>query len=187
MLKGKIFSIFTLCVILLLSFSSDSFAQKAHEFVGVKTCGMCHKKAEDGEQLKIWEKSAHANAYKTLTTAKAEEVAKKAGIKGKASEAKECLMCHATAYDVDKKLIGKKFKLEEGIQCESCHGAGSDYKKKKVMQDHAKAVATGMTEYKDDAAIEKQCITCHNEKSPTFKKFDFAKRWAEIKHPTPKK
>ena len=37
-----------------------------------------------------------------------------------------------------------------------------------------------------DAAIEKQCRSCHNEKSPTFKEFNFAERWAKIRHQLPK-
>ncbi len=55
------------------------------------------------------------------------------------------------------------------------------------MEDHAKSVAAGMTEYADEAAIEKQCITCHNEESPTYKEFDFKKMWAKIAHPVPSK
>ena len=55
------------------------------------------------------------------------------------------------------------------------------------MKDHAKAVAGGLVEYKNMKAIEKQCVTCHNKKSPTFKDFDFEKRWKEIAHNIPKK
>ena len=84
-------------------------------------------------------------------------------------------------------LLGKNFKVEEGVQCESCHGAGEKYKKKSIMKDHAKSVAAGLTEFKDKAPIEKLCVTCHNKKSPTFKDFDFEKRWAEIAHNIPKK
>lgn len=187
MLKGKLLSILGLCIILLLSFSSEAFAQKQHKFVGVKTCGMCHKKAEDGEQLKKWKNGPHAKAYETLKGEKAAKVMKDKGLKGNAWEAKECLVCHASGYDVDKKLLGKKFKIEEGVQCETCHGAGEKYKSKKVMKDHAKSVAAGMVDFSAPGSIEKQCVTCHNEKSPTFKKFDFAKRWEEVKHPIPKK
>ncbi len=156
-----------------------------HKYIGVKKCSMCHKKDKTGNQLKIWKASNHANAFKTLQSAKAKEVAKAKGI-DKPEEAKECLVCHATAFDVDKKFHGKGFKVEEGIQCESCHGAGEKYKSMKTMKDHAKSVAAGMVEYKDEAAIEAQCKTCHNEKSPTFKAFDFKKRWAEIAHPKKK-
>ena len=33
---------------------------------------------------------------------------------------------------------------------------------------------------------KKNCVSCHNEKSPTFKGFDFEKYVAQIAHPTPK-
>lgn len=176
-------------ITLLFTFSnySNTFAGDGSKFEGVKTCGMCHKKAEVGEQLKIWQGSKHANAYKTLQSEESDKIAKEKGFSTKAVETPECLVCHATGYDVDASLIGKKYKVEEGVQCESCHGAGSKYKKKSIMKDHAKAVAGGLVEYKDKAAIEKQCITCHNEKSPTFKDFDFEKKWKEIAHDIPKK
>ena len=161
-------------------------AQDKNQYVGVKTCSMCHKKPEQGEQLKIWEGSAHANAYKTLQSDEANKIAADKGL-GKAVEAKECLVCHVTAFDADAALIGKRFKVEDGVQCETCHGAGSEYKSKKVMEDHAKSVAAGMTEYKNEKDIEKQCKTCHNDKSPTYKEFNFEEMWAKIKHPVPDK
>ncbi len=179
-------SISVLFTILLFSFSTI-LAQKAPTFIGVKKCGMCHKKDKSGAQLKIWKDSKHANAFKTLQTAEADKIVADKGLKTKAAETPECLACHATGYDLDAKMLGKNFKVEEGVQCESCHGAGNDYKSKKIMKDHAKSVAKGMVEYKDKKAIETQCVTCHNDKSPTFKEFDFEKRWAEIAHPVPKK
>ena len=172
--------IFSYLVVILVAFSYTVNAQ--NKFVGAKNCGMCHKKAEQGEQLKIWQGSAHASAFKTLQTAEADKIAG-----GKAAEDKKCLKCHTSGHDADASLFGKKFKVEDGVQCETCHGAGSKYKSKKVMKDHVKSVAAGMKEYKDEAAIEKQCRTCHNEKSHTFKEFDFKKMWAKIKHPVPAK
>ena len=173
-------SILILFTFLLFSFST--MLAKDITFVGSKKCGMCHKKDSAGKQLKIWQDSKHANAFKTLQSAKADSIAK-----GKAVEDPNCLKCHATGYDLDAKMLGKDFKIEQGIQCETCHGAGSGYKSKKTMKDHAKSVAVGMVEYKDQKAVEAQCVTCHNDKSPTFKAFDFEKRWAEIAHPVPKK
>lgn len=181
----KISSIFKLSIFILIALVYSISAQNS--FVGVKKCGMCHKKAKDGEQLKIWKKSKHADAFKTLQTEEADKIAAEKGFKTKAAETPECLECHVTGYGVDASLLGKKFKIEDGVQCESCHGPGSAYKKKKIMKDHAKAVAAGLTEFKDDAAIEEHCKTCHNEKSPTFKEFNFKERWAEIKHPIPEK
>ena len=177
--------------LIIFSISVFSFttilAQDTHSFVGVKKCGMCHKKDASGNQLKIWKNSKHAKAYETLKTAEADAIAKEKGFKTKAVETPECLACHTTGHDVDAALLGKSFKTEEGVQCESCHGAGSKYKSKKIMKDHSKAVANGLVEYKDEASIKAQCVTCHNDKSPSFKSFDFAKKWAEIKHPVPKK
>lgn len=182
----------TFIFVLVIAFSflsSQSFAQdgKNFGFVGTKTCGMCHKKDADGAQLKIWEGSAHANAFKTLQTAEADAVAKKLGHETKAAETKDCLKCHATGYDADASLIGKKFDVADGVQCESCHGAGEKYKSKKIMEDKQKSIENGMVAYANEEAIKAQCLTCHNDKSPTYKEFDFAKRWAEIKHDIPEK
>lgn len=158
-----------------------------NKFEGAKTCGMCHKKADQGEQLKIWQESAHANAYKVLLTEEADKIAAELGHKTKAAETEDCLKCHASGFNVKASMLGKRFKVEDGVQCETCHGAGSKYKSKKIMQDHAKAVAAGMTDFSEPGSIEKQCLTCHNEESPTYKPFDFKKKWAKIAHPIPSK
>ncbi len=57
---------FAVPVIFLISLSFMAFystGDKAHGYIGAKKCGMCHKKDKAGAQLKIWEKSAHANAF----------------------------------------------------------------------------------------------------------------------------
>ncbi len=169
--------------IIMLAFSSNIMAQK---YVGVKKCAMCHKSKKIGAQYKIWKKTKHAKAYETLKTEKADKISMKKDGK-KAVDNPNCLKCHVTAYGVDKSLLGKKFKMENGVQCETCHGPGSKYKKKKIMKNHAKAVANGLVEYKTKADIEKKCKTCHNEKSPSYKGFDFEKRWKEIAHYIPGK
>ena len=166
--------------------SANTNAQDKFQYVGAKKCGICHKSAKQGEQLKIWEGSAHAKAYETLKSAEADKIAKEKGF-GKAVEAKECLQCHVTGYGKDAKMFEKSFSMEDGIQCEACHGPGSEYKSMKTMKDHAKAVAAGMTDFKDEAAIEALCKTCHNDKSPTHKKFVLKEMWAKIAHPIPSK
>ncbi|MDO8502687.1 MAG: multiheme c-type cytochrome [Gemmatimonadaceae bacterium] len=147
-----------------------------HTYVGAKACGLCHKAEKKGNQLGVWQKSKHAKAYTTLTTEAANDIAKAKGITTPAAEAPACLKCHAIVGDA-------KADIKDGVQCETCHGPGSDYKSLTVMKAKGKAVAAGMKEYKDKAAIEKQCRTCHNEKSPTAKEFKFEERWAKIKHP----
>jgi cytochrome c554/c'-like protein len=181
---------FIMMVLLLVAFSSTSLLGqdgKSWEFIGVKKCGMCHKKEADGQQLKIWEESQHANAYKTLKTEAADKIAAEKGFKTKAVETAECLACHASGHDVDAKLLDKKFNIDDGVQCETCHGAGSGYKAKKVMESREESVKNGLIVYKDDAAIEAQCVTCHNDKSPTYKEFKFKEMYAKIIHNIPEK
>ena len=177
------FLLLTLAIFFLAFTNSDD--KKPHKYTGTKTCKMCHKKEAVGQQFPIWEKSKHAGAYKTLQSKDADKIAAEKGFKTAAVETPECLVCHATV--VDASLMDKNYKVEQGVQCETCHGAGKDYKSKKVMKDHEKSVANGLIAFGSDKEIEKLCVTCHNDKSPTYKKFDFAKSWAEIIHNTPKK
>jgi hypothetical protein len=157
----------------------------ANKYIGVKTCAPCHRTEKQGSQFTIWQKSAHSGAMKTLATEKAAKIAKEKGLKTAASESPECLSCHTLGTTVDAKLFDKGFVLDDGVQCETCHGAGSGYKTMAIMKDKEKAVAAGLHLYKDDAAIEKLCVTCHNEKSPTYKPFKFKEQWEKIKHPVP--
>ncbi|MGD1044097.1 MAG: multiheme c-type cytochrome [Bacteroidota bacterium] len=165
---------FLLTSLFLLSLSTLA----ENKYVGAKMCGMCHKGEKKGAQFETWQKSKHAEAYKTLIGAKAAEIAKAKGLKKAANESPECLECHAIT--VDAKLTA------DGVQCEMCHGAGSAYKTFPIMKDKAKAIAAGLMDFSAKGAIEKKCKTCHNEKSPSYKPFKFDEMWAKIKHPIPK-
>ncbi len=157
-------------------------------YVGVKACGKCHKTTRQGKQLQIWEESKHAQAFETLKTPEAQKIAKEKGIAKAPHEAGECLQCHATAYDAPPEMISARFSIEDGVQCETCHGAGSLYKKKKIMKDRDLAMENGMKPiFIKDGSAEKQCRECHNEKSPTFKEFNFTEYWEKIAHPVPQK
>jgi len=185
-MKSKILFPVISMIFLFVFTSAVSVTAQEHNYVGVKKCGMCHKKDKTGNQLKIWKESKHAKAYETLKTEEADKIAMEKYGK-KAVEADECLKCHVTGHGLDAARFEKSFKIENGVQCENCHGPGKDYKKKKIMQDHAKSVENGLVEYANEAAIEKQCKTCHNEESPTYKEFNFKEMWAKIKHPIPTK
>ncbi len=139
--------------LLIAFFSSALYGQdaKAHKFIGAKKCGMCHKKAKVGEQLKIWKESQHAKAYKTLQTEAADKIAAEKGFKTKAVETDECLACHTLGSNVDASLFDKKFKIEDGVQCETCHGAGSAYKAKKVMKSREESVKKGLIVFENEA------------------------------------
>jgi hypothetical protein len=161
-----------------------TYALTQNKYVGTKMCKACHNTEKMGKQYDVWSKTKHAEAYKTLMTDKANEIAKSKGISKPAAEAPECLECHAKP--VDPKFADKGCDPKDGVQCETCHGAGSAYKNMVIMKDKAKCIAAGMTDFKDTAVIEKWCKTCHNEKSPTFKEFKFDEMWGKIKHPVPK-
>ena len=156
-----------------------SLASAQHAYVGVKACTMCHKSEKQGQQLAIWEKSKHAGAYTTLTTARADEVAKAKGLAKPAAESPECLECHTVKGGPDAADI------KQGVQCESCHGPGADYKTMGVMKVRDSAVKGGLAVFADKAAIEAMCKNCHNDKSPTAKSFNFDERWEKIAHKKP--
>jgi len=164
----------TVSLAFLVSVMTGYAAAGAHSYVGVKACTPCHKTDKQGKQQPIWQASGHAKAFATLKTPEAQKVAEKAGVKGAASEAQQCLKCHIAAAGAAAADLKPTFVKEDGVQCESCHGAGSDYKTMAVMKDHAKAVAAGLTPISvADGSAEKQCKTCHNQQSPTFKGFNF--------------
>jgi len=96
-------------------------------------------------QFTSWSATKHAKAFDSL---KPEDRAKK-----------ECVDCHVTGDKTDL----------PGVQCEACHGPGSDYKAINLMKDKPKAIAAGLI-----IPTEKNCVTCHNKKSPNFKGFNFA-------------
>lgn len=182
------FSLSLLSIILAISLSglTDTANSKSsdHKYVGTKLCAMCHKSEAAGKQFVIWEGSKHAQAFKTLTTADADKIAKEKGFLTKAAETEACLKCHVTGYNVDASLLTDKFNISDGVQCETCHGPGSEYKTKKIMEDKKLAIENGLKIYDN---IEELCVKCHNEESPSFKGFNFKEMWAKIEHSVPKK
>ncbi len=166
--------------------AQDSLA--SHSFVGVETCGMCHKSEKQGEQIDIWKASAHSKAYETLKTAEADSIAKAKGLSTNAVLSEACLKCHVSGYNINASLKTAKFKMEDGVQCETCHGAGSDYKNLKTMKNEKEAIANGLKVFKTDEERFALCKECHNSESPTFdsSKSDFSEMWTKIKHDIPK-
>ncbi|MFQ6113890.1 MAG: cytochrome c family protein [bacterium] len=189
-MRKLIFFYLASCLILFVTFlkveaQEKKEAEPTFKYGGVATCKACHLTKKSGAQYKIWQKSAHAKAYETLKTPAAKEFAKKAGIEDPLKSEK-CLKCHVTAFGVDEKLKGAKLTMEEGVSCESCHGPGSGYKGKKVMTDIYEGKVEG-AKYGLVQPTEEVCVTCHNEESPSYKKFKYAERVAKIAHPVPKK
>jgi hypothetical protein len=158
------------------------------KYIGSNQCKACHNMPKTGKQYAAWESSAHANAFKTLQTPAADKIAAEKGHKTKAAETAECLTCHVTGHDVKGAQFDAKFAKTEGVGCEACHGAGEGYKTKHAKKETLKdAIAAGLELPKvADGSAEKQCKTCHNEKSPTYKGFKFQEYWKKIAHPLPK-
>jgi hypothetical protein len=173
----------TATLVLLCSLFVTTAGISQNKYIGTKMCGACHKQKKAGETYKVWQKSAHASAYKTLQMEEADKIAEEKGLKKPAAESPECLKCHVTGGGTAKN-VDKSFKLSEGVTCEACHGAASGYKTlHSKPKNKEKAIAKGLIV--GDAADETLCVTCHNEESPTFKGFDMKKMWAKIEHKLP--
>ncbi len=163
-----------------LVMTMSGVATAEHMYVGVDGCKMCHKKPDQGDQYGSWQKSKHSQAYATLASDKAKEVAAAKGISNP-QESADCLKCHVTGYGLDASMYDTKYTVEDGVGCESCHGPGKDYKNIKIMKDPEQAKANGLV-----IPTEEVCTKCHNEESPTYKPFSYKERYAEIAHPRPK-
>ena len=161
------------CLIAVVALLYLGGVASAHDYVGAEKCKMCHKGDAKGKVWEIWEASAHAKAYQTLVA------------KGDGSEKNaECLTCHVTGFGKPSGFaVGDSTKANlANIGCESCHGPGADYKAMAVMKDPAKAKEAGLI-----VPTAETCKGCHNEKSPTFKGFDFAEHGKKIMHKVPAK
>ena len=154
-----------------------------HMYVGATKCATCHKTAAQGEQFPKWQAGPHAKAFATLASPEAKAIGTKLGIADPQKD-DTCLRCHVTGHGKDAALLGEKYSAAEGVGCESCHGAGGDYMKKATME----GIMNGTIEAASVGLVmpdEKLCITCHSDKSPTFKGFDYAKYVEKIAHPLP--
>ncbi len=171
------------------------------KYVGVKSCAKCHKKDKQGRQLAIWEESEHSKAFEVLALGKAQIIAKGFGVNGDPQKAEACLVCHSTGFGLPPERFKIGFKVEQGVQCEACHGPGEKYKKKTTMKKISEergpdkkgisetAKATGLI-----IPDEKTCKSCHAKektwngktyRNPSYKPFDYKKKFEKIKHPRP--
>jgi hypothetical protein len=132
-------------------------------YVGTKSCAMCHKKADTGDQFGKWQSSPHAKTYEMLASPEAKAAGAKVGV-AEPQKSGKCLKCHSTAYNFTEEVKADTTKVlvEDGVSCESCHGPGKNYKSKAVMEDQKKCIEGGMIHPATDS-----CTLCHNEQSPT--------------------
>ncbi len=172
-------------------------------YVGVKSCALCHRHKDQGDQFAVWQKSKHAHAYEVLGTDKAKAAAKKLGVTGDPQKQDACLICHTTGHGLAKSRFSPMFHATDGVQCEACHGPGQRYRMKTTMKkiweemggDSSKPSATA----KRVGLImptAKDCETCHQKTrtvdgktytNPFYKPFNFDEMRKKIAHPVPKK
>lgn len=157
-------------------------------FVGVETCGECHKKA-----FNHWKDTGHAKATDTLLHGRGTE---KEWVPRQFDP--ECLSCHVTGWEPQqmKRFESGYFSLEDskhlfGQQCENCHGPGGKHTEiERAFAADSKSVSKDELENLREAvrrsvktAEKKVCAQCHDpENSPNFVG-NFDEYWEQVKHP----
>jgi len=121
-------------------------------YVGVDACTRCHAAART-----VWDGTAHAHAYATLSTQFKEFNL-------------ECVSCHVTGYDLPGgSTVTHVAKLKD-VQCEVCHGPGSKHVDN--PSDPARIVARPAPD---------RCTFCHHP--PHVEGFDPGLKLKEILGP----
>ena len=121
-------------------------------YVGIDVCTTCHE-----EPRKVWDKTAHAHAYATLSTQFKEFNL-------------DCVSCHVTGYDRPGGSTVTHTEDLQNVQCEVCHGPGA------LHAARPKAVKVPVVRPGTDV-----CLSCHHP--PHVHTFDAKARMAEILGP----
>ena len=146
------------------------------KYVGAIECGKCHRGPEMDYAYSKWGLSRHAQAYTTLSTEEAKELALKEGVTENPQTAEECLLCHTTGAGEPAGRFLETFDSAQGVQCESCHGPGSEYMSQAVMLDPVASSHSGLQEVSRET-----CKTCHTE-NIHGKSVDLDLGWKNIEH-----
>ncbi len=130
-------------------------ASTCHGSTGVAAGG-----AVDGNEHAVWLDGPHSKSFRTLQTARAEEIARNMGV-GSASRAELCLDCHAVP--VPARLRGSDYNIAEGVTCEACHGGSGDW-----LDLHNSGTASrdqlrnaGLFPTEDPIQRASMCLDCH--------------------------
>jgi len=158
--------LFWIPMVLLFALAASVAGAEEHAYVGSKKCKMCHLK-----EHKSWSETKMANSFESLKPGQSAEAKKGAGLDPAKDYTKDatCLPCHTTGYGKPGGFVDIETTPDlAGVGCEMCHGAGGTYVSEGYMtlknKEYKKAdlVAVGMV----DTVSEKQCVGCHNSKSP---------------------
>ena len=151
-------------------------------FEGVASCAgsTCHGRAEGNgavvrqDEIATWQEpssvsGAHSRAYAVLAGRRGQQIANSLGL-GPATQATECLGCHATFAPSEKR--GSRFQLSDGVGCESCHGPAEGWLASHYARPatHASNVADGLIPLENPQVRANVCLDCHygSEKTGQF-------------------
>ncbi|MFH1109407.1 MAG: cytochrome c family protein [Planctomycetota bacterium] len=165
----------------------------SYTYIGANKCKKCHL-----PEHKSWAKTKHATALQALQPSQATESKAKHNLDPNKDYSKDatCVACHTVGFGkpggyaipdaADEKAV-KESKDLAGVGCEACHGPGSEYSKlhEEIMKSKRKYKVDEMYAVGMKKVDESVCLTCHNDKNPTFDKtakFDFAKEKDENTH-----
>ncbi|WP_299193872.1 multiheme c-type cytochrome [uncultured Erythrobacter sp.] len=172
-----------LAVLGLISIYPVATAYGNGSFEGVASCAgsTCHGRAEGNgavvrqDEIATWQEpsspsGAHSRAYAVLASRRGQQIASTLGL-GSATQASECLGCHATYVPEAPK--GPRFQLSDGVGCESCHGpAGDAWLSSHYARpaSHASNVSDGLTPLENPQVRANVCLDCHfgSEKTGQF-------------------
>jgi hypothetical protein len=150
----------------------NSQIQTNGKFIGSAQCEPCHE-----DSYKIWKKSTHSHAYKTLVD-----------LDPPRNFDPECVSCHVMGwhptqffpYEGGYESLERTPKLID-VGCESCHGPGEKHlaaesgSNEALMEKYRKAVRLTKAE-----SQKTFCVTCHDgDNSPEFQ---FETYWPLVKH-----
>jgi hypothetical protein len=149
-------------------------SEQLGKFVGSQKCQSCHE-----EEHRIWLRSRHANAWKSLT-----DVANPPR-----DFDPECVGCHVVGWDglqrfpyVDGFVTAENTPHLLNVGCENCHGPGEKHIAAELGDDEAKMeeIRAGM---RLGSSVKTTCYSCHDaDNSPEF---DFDRYYPLIDHSVP--
>jgi hypothetical protein len=137
------------CTAALLSAAAaqEPAAPQASPFAGAAACKECH-----ADIHQAWIETKHSNTFNRLDLSDRQNP--------------ECLRCHVTGTPEMIAAEGATPSLP-GVQCEACHGSGRTH----IEAAKAGTIKKGLVVRKP---VEKNCVQCHNPKSPHYRPFFYA-------------
>lgn len=142
--------------------------------VGTASCSArgCHGSSKGNadpnrcgqNEYTLWAHDRHADAYRVLFSARAQDIIKRLGGAVKAQDDPRCLACHVTpllaALPQDSPFVQEE-KLF-GVGCESCHGSANEWLVPHTRRDwRAKKADHAMPDLADPTTHARACVGCH--------------------------